>query len=407
MSRSRAASMGDGSRSVTTRSCHSHAVPAQLALGVGQLARVLDEEAGLADELARLLGEHLEGAVAPVVDVDGVLVLVVLFLLDDHALLEDHVKAGFDVVAILLVVLIILVFVLAGPRGDRRRLFGGLFVVGLLGLGVVVIILIELLVEVLDVIFLEVFRILGFLVELVVEVFVSHVLSFVLRWVRSAWWSTGASGSGRAPLDRRENDRTAPRIPNGIDNSGSLPTQVRLIPPSAAADPRMGPPPAAQWPLVPSAWARASTAAVVYLAAEPPWRSSTSRRPFRPAGRPILDEAHPRSKGHNRSLNREFARPGWSAGQKKPSFDPGPPSGLLSATARQAGGAARPAARRPAARARCARSPRGRRRPSARPGPGGRPVRRSAGASAGRPCGTRGDRTARSAARACEPPPGR
>src|SRR5437763_4624868 len=62
-------------------------------------------------------------------------------------------------------------------------------------------------------------------------------------------------------------------------------------------------------------------------------------------------------------------------------------------------GGRRPGVRRPAARASRARSRRGRRTASARPPPCGRPARRSAGASRGPPCGTRGAPGGRSATR--------
>src|SRR5688572_28859867 len=84
-SRSRAWSTGVRS-SVTA----SHAVPAELLVDVGELARVLDEEAALADELARRPGADLGRLPAAVLGVHR-LVLVFLLLVghDDEAVLED------------------------------------------------------------------------------------------------------------------------------------------------------------------------------------------------------------------------------------------------------------------------------------------------------------------------------
>src|SRR3954453_20489043 len=74
-----------------------HAVATQHGVAVGQLARMLHEEARLADELARLLGQDLLGPVAPVLAV-GRLLALLLVVDDAEPLLEDDVQAGLDVV---------------------------------------------------------------------------------------------------------------------------------------------------------------------------------------------------------------------------------------------------------------------------------------------------------------------
>jgi hypothetical protein len=108
----------------------SHAVPAVHALAVGELARVLHEEARLAHELVRLLGQHLGcvgGAVLGVRD----LVLVLFLLGDDEALFQDDVEAGLHVVVVHIVVVIDVVLVLGRHHRGHRHDDGfvGLFVV--------------------------------------------------------------------------------------------------------------------------------------------------------------------------------------------------------------------------------------------------------------------------------------
>src|SRR5690606_26414209 len=98
------------------------AVDADHVLLVGQLLAVLDQEAGLADELVGLLGLDAAGAVAPVVGL-GRLVLV-LVVLGGDAVLEDLVEVGLDVVGVELLLVVLLVLVLgdlAGLRGRRGR----------------------------------------------------------------------------------------------------------------------------------------------------------------------------------------------------------------------------------------------------------------------------------------------
>src|SRR5580698_7787727 len=73
----------------------SDTIPAEHVLLVSQLAGVLHQEAGAAHELVGLLGQH------PLVALGLVLLVGRLFVLglvlDDQALLEDHIEAGFDV----------------------------------------------------------------------------------------------------------------------------------------------------------------------------------------------------------------------------------------------------------------------------------------------------------------------
>src|SRR5215207_8925561 len=110
-----------------------HAVGAEHVVGVGELARVLHEEAGLAHELAGALRLDAPAAVAAVVGL-GLLVLVfalVLVGLGGDAVLEDRIEVGLDVVGVGLLVVLFLVLVVAaaalgfglGLHGDGR---GGL-----------------------------------------------------------------------------------------------------------------------------------------------------------------------------------------------------------------------------------------------------------------------------------------
>jgi len=73
---------------------------------------VLDQEAGPADELVGLLGEHSLGDLGTVVGVDNVVVFG--FVLDDEALFQDDVQAGLDVFVLGLVF-----FLLVGLFGGR------------------------------------------------------------------------------------------------------------------------------------------------------------------------------------------------------------------------------------------------------------------------------------------------
>jgi hypothetical protein len=61
----------------------SHAVSAEKTLFVGQLCLALHEETGPADELARLLRQHTEGAFTTVLRIGGFLFLVLLVVCDD------------------------------------------------------------------------------------------------------------------------------------------------------------------------------------------------------------------------------------------------------------------------------------------------------------------------------------
>src|SRR5439155_5462458 len=99
----------------------SHAVEAELTLGVGQLALALEEEAGLADELVLPLRDDLGGALGALLGKLGGLLLFLLglFLLgDDESLLQHLVQGGLDVVA-LFVVVIVLVVLVGDSEADR------------------------------------------------------------------------------------------------------------------------------------------------------------------------------------------------------------------------------------------------------------------------------------------------
>ena len=87
---------------------------------------MLDQEAGLADELARLLGQHPQRAVAPLVGIADILLVLVVVLVvgDDQPLLEDDVEAGLHVVGVLVLVLVLLFLVFAASLGlDGGRAF--------------------------------------------------------------------------------------------------------------------------------------------------------------------------------------------------------------------------------------------------------------------------------------------
>ncbi len=94
---------------------------AVLALGVGQLARVLDQEARLAHELARALGQDLGGTLGPVLGVGDLVLLVLLLVDDDEAVLQDDVEPGLHVVGVdVVVVLVIIVVVGHHDHADRH-----------------------------------------------------------------------------------------------------------------------------------------------------------------------------------------------------------------------------------------------------------------------------------------------
>src|SRR5687768_14417302 len=79
----------------------SDAVPAELLLRVGQLARVLHQEARLAHELTRGPGPDL-AALGLVLGVDDLfLFLFFVVVHDDEPILEDGVEVGLDIVGVL------------------------------------------------------------------------------------------------------------------------------------------------------------------------------------------------------------------------------------------------------------------------------------------------------------------
>src|SRR5690606_28665738 len=97
------------------------AVDADHVLLVGQLLAVLDEEAGLADELVGLLGLDAAGAVAPVVGLGRLVLVLVLVVLRRDAVLEDLVEVGLDVVGVELLLVVVLLLVLGGLAGLAGR----------------------------------------------------------------------------------------------------------------------------------------------------------------------------------------------------------------------------------------------------------------------------------------------
>src|ERR1700722_12735312 len=115
----------------------SDTVPAQHLLPVCQLAWVLDQEARTAHELVGLLRQDPFIAFGLVLLVRRLLVLGLV--LDDQALLEDHVEAGLDVLVVGLLLFLLLV-ALAGLLDDR----GGRWCQDLVnGIGLCVILLVD------------------------------------------------------------------------------------------------------------------------------------------------------------------------------------------------------------------------------------------------------------------------
>src|SRR5439155_6706680 len=109
---------GVASQQTSSRSSHSSdAVSAELLLGVGQLARMLHEEARLADELARRLRPDLP-AVGLLLGVDGLVLVLFVLVLDDHEpVLEDRVEIGLDVIGVGLLVVLVLIGIFGGGGG--------------------------------------------------------------------------------------------------------------------------------------------------------------------------------------------------------------------------------------------------------------------------------------------------
>jgi hypothetical protein len=131
---------------------------------------VLDEEAGLAHELAGLLGQHPQRAVTSLVGITDVFVIFVglVIVADDQTFLEDHIEAGLYVVGILVIFVFILFVVLAYFGFDGRvHIFGfpGIEVVIDDGVFVFVDDLFVFVLEVLEILFVEVLRHVSLVVE--------------------------------------------------------------------------------------------------------------------------------------------------------------------------------------------------------------------------------------------------
>src|SRR5205814_1221926 len=141
---------------------------AELVLGVGELAGVLHQEAGLADELTRGTGTDL-GGLALVLGVDRLVLLLVLVLVDDgDAVLEDGVEIGLDVVGVGLLVVLVIVVGLDDRDDD-------LFLVLFDQVDVVTLeVLDEQVLVVLEVVFVEVLFSLDFLFEVFFNVVGHH-----------------------------------------------------------------------------------------------------------------------------------------------------------------------------------------------------------------------------------------
>jgi hypothetical protein len=86
---------------------------------VGELRSTLYEETRPADEFPRLLGKHSRRTLTAVL---GVRCLLLVFFLigDDQPLFEDHVEAGFNVVVIELIVVVLVRVARCGLRFDHH-----------------------------------------------------------------------------------------------------------------------------------------------------------------------------------------------------------------------------------------------------------------------------------------------
>src|SRR5436309_2209776 len=101
-----------------------NAIPAEHLLGIRELAGVLDEEAGLTDELVGALRGDLGRALGTLLGVGDFLflLLVLLLVLDDEAVLQDDVEAGLYIVGVeVLFVLFLLVLLVGGGRLGLAR----------------------------------------------------------------------------------------------------------------------------------------------------------------------------------------------------------------------------------------------------------------------------------------------
>src|SRR5687768_13140929 len=98
----------------------SHAVVTVLELGIGQLLRMLDQEAALADEFSGPPRLKPVGVVAPIVGVGDLFLVVFVFVVGSgDAVLQDLVEGGFDVV---LLEQVVVVFVFIAITLGRLRL---------------------------------------------------------------------------------------------------------------------------------------------------------------------------------------------------------------------------------------------------------------------------------------------
>jgi hypothetical protein len=109
----------------------SDTVPTVLLGLVSELAGVLHEEAGLADELVGAPWRDLARGLPALVVVAGLLFVLILFhILDDEAFLQDDIEARFDVIALLFVIVLFLFGLRCGsarigaPRGRSGFLCG-------------------------------------------------------------------------------------------------------------------------------------------------------------------------------------------------------------------------------------------------------------------------------------------
>ena len=97
----------DASPASPTPEGDSNTVSAKQALLICELGLALHKEAGTADELAGLLGEHPKGAFAAVLGVGGLLFFVLLVICDDEAFFQDHVETGLDIIVVELVLILV------------------------------------------------------------------------------------------------------------------------------------------------------------------------------------------------------------------------------------------------------------------------------------------------------------
>jgi len=122
-------SVFDAERTSVTEKSASDAVVTVLSFGISQLARVFHQEARLTNEFVGTSRLDLAIRVTTIVMIGVLLFVVVLFFLfDNESLLEDYVKAGFDIFAVLFIFLFVVVGLWSSGTFRRSRLYLGVIV---------------------------------------------------------------------------------------------------------------------------------------------------------------------------------------------------------------------------------------------------------------------------------------